>query len=65
MDSNMFNGMRTLSINLATELPEAAKDGTLYRSLFLGALILFVLTFVINTIAEIIRQHFRDKYKTV
>lgn len=65
MDMNIFNGMRTLSLNLATELPEAAKDGTLYRSLFLGALILFVLTFVINTVAEIIRQHIRNKYKTI
>jgi phosphate transport system permease protein len=65
MEMNIFNGMRTLSLNLATELPEAAKQGTLYRTLFLGALILFVLTFVINTFAEIIRQHIRNKYKTV
>ena len=65
MDMNIFNGMRTLSLNLATELPEAAKNGTLYRSLFLGALILFVLTFIINTVAEIIRQHIRNKYKTI
>ncbi|MCM8530105.1 MAG: ABC transporter permease subunit [Lentisphaeraceae bacterium] len=65
MEMNIFNGMRTLSLNLATELPEAAKQGTLYRTLFLGALILFVLTFVINTVAEIIRQHIRNKYKTV
>ena len=65
MEMNIFNGMRTLSLNLATELPEAAKDGTLYRSLFLGALILFVLTFIINTVAEIIRQHIRNKYKAV
>ena len=65
MDMNIFNGMRTLSLNLAKELPEADKDGTLYRSLFLGALILFVLTFIINTFAEIIRQHIRNKYKTI
>ncbi|MCH2205391.1 MAG: ABC transporter permease subunit [Lentisphaerales bacterium] len=65
MEMNMFNGMRTLSLNLATEMPEAAKEGTLYRTLFLGAVILFALTFVINTIAEVIRQHIRNKYKTV
>ncbi|MCM8534330.1 MAG: ABC transporter permease subunit [Lentisphaeraceae bacterium] len=65
MEMNIFNGMRTLSLNLATELPEAAKQGTLYRTLFFGALILFVLTFIINTVAEIIRQHIRNKYKTV
>ena len=65
MEMNIFNGMRTLSLNLAMELPEAAQGGTLYRSLFLGAFILFILTFVINTVAEVIRQHIRNKYKAV
>jgi phosphate transport system permease protein len=65
MSLNMFNGMRTLSANIAVELPEAAKDGTLYRTLFLGAMLLFLMTFAINTIAEVLRQHLREKYKTV
>ena len=65
MEMNIFNGMRTLSLNLAMELPEAAQGGTLYRSLFLGAFILFILTFIINTLAEVIRQHIRNKYKAV
>jgi len=65
MDWNLFNGMRTLSANIAVELPEAAKDGTLYRALFLGAMLLFLMTFIINTIAEVLRQHLREKYKTV
>ena len=65
MEMNIFNGMRTLSLNLAQEIPEAVHGETLYRSLFLGALILFVLTFIINTIAEVIRQHIRNKYKAV
>jgi phosphate transport system permease protein len=49
LDWNIFNGLRTLSANIAVELPEAVKDGTLYRMLFLAALTLFVMTFVINT----------------
>jgi phosphate transport system permease protein len=65
MEWNSFNGMRTLSMNLATELPEAPYEGTLYRTLFLGALLLFVMTFIVNTVAEIIRQKIRNKYKTV
>ena len=65
METNPFSGMRTLSVNLATELPEAPKDGTLFRALFLGALLLFLMTFVINTIAEILRQYIRNKYKVV
>ena len=61
MDLNIFSGFRTLSANIAVELPEAAKDSTHYRVLFLGALCLFVLTFVVNTIAEIVRQRFRKR----
>jgi len=65
IDWDPFNGMRTLSANIATELPEAAVGGTLFRTLFLCALLLFILTFIINTIAELMRQHLREKYKTV
>jgi phosphate transport system permease protein len=65
MEWNLFNGMRTLSANIATELPEAPVHSTLYRTLFLGALVLFFLTFVLNTVAELLRQRLREKYKLV
>jgi phosphate transport system permease protein len=65
MDMNIFSGMRTLSANIAVELPEAPHNGTLYRTLFLGAMLLFLMTFVVNTIAELLRQRLRDKYKTI
>ncbi|MEX2580357.1 MAG: ABC transporter permease subunit [Verrucomicrobiales bacterium] len=65
MDWNIFSGMRTLSANIAVELPEAPHHGTLYRTLFLGAVVLFLMTFVVNTGAEVLRQHLREKYKTV
>ncbi|BBK45409.1 hypothetical protein STVA_54290 [Allostella vacuolata] len=61
LDWNIFNGLRALSANIAVELPEAVKNDTLYRTLFLAALTLFVMTFVINTVAEIIRQRFRRR----
>src|SRR6185436_17755563 len=51
---NIFNGFRTLSANIAVELPEAAKDSTHYRTLFLAALVLFAMTFVLNTVAEVV-----------
>jgi phosphate transport system permease protein len=57
--------MRTLSANIAVELPEAPHHGTLYRTLFLGAVALFVMTFAVNTVAEVLRQHLRERYKTV
>ncbi|MCD6274010.1 MAG: ABC transporter permease subunit [Deltaproteobacteria bacterium] len=61
IDMNIFNGLRALSATIAVELPEAVKDGTLYRVLFLAALVLFAMTFVINTVAEIVRIRFRKK----
>jgi len=62
MDWVMFNGMRPLSSNIAVEIPEAPHGGTLYRVLFLSAVLLFVMTFMVNTAAEIIRQRLRAKY---
>jgi phosphate transport system permease protein len=61
LDWNIFNGFRTLSANIAVELPEAVKDSTHYRMLFLCALVLFVMTFILNTVAEAIRQRFRRR----
>ena len=46
MDWSIFNGFRALSANIAVELPEAPEQGTLFRVLFLAALLLFCLTFV-------------------
>jgi phosphate transport system permease protein len=60
-----FNGMRTLSANIAVEIPEAPAGGTLYRVLFVAALLLFALTFACNTVAEVVRQRLRQKYQAV
>ncbi len=64
LDWGPFNGMRTLSANIAVEIPEAPHHGTLYRILFLAALLLFILTFSLNTVAELVRQHLRRKYES-
>ncbi len=64
MDASMFNGFRALSANIAVELPEAAQGSTLYRVLFLAALLLFVMTFAVNTAAELVRLRLRKKYRT-
>ncbi len=61
MDWNLFNGARTLSANIAVELPEAVRNSTHYRTLFLSALVLFAMTFVINTVAETVRLRFRKR----
>lgn len=62
MDWSPLNGMRTLSANIAVEIPEAPVGGTLYRVLFLCAVLLFLLTFTVNTAAELVRQHLRKRF---
>jgi phosphate transport system permease protein len=54
--------MRSLSATLAVELPEAGVESVHFRLLFLAALVLFGLTFVLNTVAEIFRQRLRYAY---
>jgi phosphate transport system permease protein len=62
MEMSIFQGMRTLAANIAVEVPEAEVASTHYRVLFLAALILFLFTFVFNTLAEVIRHRLRQRY---
>jgi phosphate transport system permease protein len=59
---NIFEGMRTLAANIAVEMPESEVGGSHFRILFLAALVLFAFTFIVNTLAEVIRQRLRQKY---
>jgi phosphate transport system permease protein len=61
MSMNIFEGFRTLSANIAVELPEAPVGETHYRTLFLAALVLFAMTFAVNTVAEWVRLRFRRR----
>ena len=61
MSLNIFAGFRTLAANIAVELPEAPKDSTHFRVLFLCGLVLFAMTFLINTTAEVVRLRFRRR----
>ena len=65
MDLSLFTGFRTLSANIGVEMPEAAVGTTHYRLLFFSALVLFVFTFVVNTLAELVRQRLREKYSSL
>ncbi|KNX75697.1 phosphate ABC transporter permease [Pseudomonas sp. 250J] len=65
MEMNLFEGMRTLAANVAVEMPESEVGGSHYRVLFLAALVLLLFTFVMNTLAELIRQRLRKKYSSL
>jgi len=62
---NIFEGMRTLSANIAVELPETAVGSSHFRVLFLAALVLLALTFIVNTVAEVIRHRLRLRYSNL
>lgn len=65
MDLSIFTGFRALSANIGVEMSEAAVGTTHYRLLFFSALVLFAFTFVVNTLAELVRQRLREKYSTL
>lgn len=62
-DWDLLAGFRTLTANLTIELPEAEVGSGHYQILFFTALILFMFTFVINTLAEMLRQWLRRNYR--
>ncbi|MGE6109059.1 ABC transporter permease subunit [Aeromonas sobria] len=65
MDFSMFQGLRTLAANIAVEMPESEVGSSHYRVLFLAAFVLFVFTFLVNTLAEFVRQRLREKYSSL
>jgi len=62
MDVSPFNGFRAMSACIAVEIPEAPVGSTLYRLLFLTALLLFLFTFAINTVATWIGERLRKSH---
>ena len=65
MNMSIFEGLRTLAANIAVEMPESEVGSSHYRVLFLAAFVLFVFTFIFNSIAEFIRQRLREKYSSM
>lgn len=65
MEANIFEGLRTLAANVAVEMPESEVGSSHYRVLFLAALALLLFTFVMNTMAELIRTRLRKKYASL
>lgn len=65
MEINIFEGLRTLAANTAVEMPESEVGSSHYRVLFLAALVLLSFTFVMNTLAEVIRTRLRKKYASL
>ena len=62
LDWNLFNGLRALSANIAVELPEAVRgQHALPHAVPRGADVSSSMTFVVNTLAELVRLRFRKR----
>jgi len=64
-DFSLFQGMRTFAANIAVEMPESEVGSTHFRLLFFAGLVLFLFTFVLNTLAEVVRQRLRKRYSNL
>lgn len=62
-DFSLFEGMRSLAANLAIETPEAMQGSTHYRVLILSATLLFLLTYMMNTLAAVVRENLYRHYR--
>lgn len=63
MTLNPLDGLRSLAATIAIELPEAGPGGVHYQLLLLAALALFLFTFLVNTLAELVRTRLRRRYR--
>lgn len=58
---SLFEPVRPMTAAIAAEMGEAPMGGDHYHALFAIALVLFVITFVFNIIAELVSRKFRIK----
>lgn len=65
VDWYLLSDLRSLTANLAIELPEAHVDSSHYHILFLSALLLFCFTFLLSGFAEWLRWRLRRRVKGV
>ncbi|WP_163557921.1 ABC transporter permease subunit [Halomonas sp. NO4] len=63
MSLSPLEGMRAMAASIAIELPEATPGSPDYRLLLLAALALFAFTFLVNTLAELVRTRLYRRYR--
>jgi len=59
--NSIFSPVRPLTSNIAAEMAEASVGGTHYRALFAIGIILFVITFLFNIIADYLSNKYKFK----
>ncbi|WP_019176526.1 phosphate ABC transporter permease subunit PstC [Methanomassiliicoccus luminyensis] len=60
---DILSSVRTMTAALAIEIPESAVGSLQYSGLFAVGLLLFLITFVINLIADFVLTRYREAYR--
>lgn len=63
MPSSFFNPIRPMTANIAIEIKEVVKGSLHYEALFAIGLVLFIMTFVVNFISDMIIEKQVRKYR--
>lgn len=61
MPGSIFSAVRPLTSNIAAEMAEASVGGTHYRALFAIGIILFIITFIFNILADYLSNRYNFK----
>lgn len=61
LPDSLFSPVRPLTSNIAAEMAEASVGGTHYRALFAIGIILFIITFIFNIIADYLSNKYKFK----
>jgi len=60
MPHSYLDPVRTMTATIAIELGETVQGGTHYYSLFVIAFVLFILTFLVNLVSDLVLQRFQE-----
>ena len=63
MPHALTDPVRTLTATIAIELGEVPYDTTHYYALFAIGLVLFVITFIVNMISDIVLHRYERQFK--
>lgn len=61
--TDLWSRVRTITANVAIEMPETPYNTTHYHMLFLMVLLLFVIIIVINVVSEIVLLRIKEKFQ--
>jgi len=60
---DLLKSMQTMTAALANEIPEAASGSIQFQGLFAVGLVLFIFTFAVNSIADVVLARYREAYR--